>query len=101
MSKAYIKLQRDKRLLICGAITFNSVLAILKQSTAYFEELPAIVIDFSDLHKIDSSVIALLLHWQRQAQEYNKIVRYIHVPKAVQELGELSNLEKILDIWNN
>ena len=101
MGKAYVKFQSDNRLLICGAVTFNTVLYIQEQSSAYFEDLPVIVIDFSDLHKVDSSIIALLLYWQRQGKRYAKIVRYIHVPKSVQELGELSNLEKILDIWNN
>lgn len=82
-----------------GALNFSTMPKLLADSSAYSlqENLPdCLAIDFSDVTDIDSSAVALLLHWRRAAMRMGKRLRYIHLPPNLLSLAELYGLDELI-----
>jgi phospholipid transport system transporter-binding protein len=81
-----------------GALNFVSMPRILDETALYAAQanLPAcLAIDFANVTDIDSSAVALLLHWRREAARLGKSLRYVHLP---QNLVSLANLYGVGDM---
>ncbi len=75
-----------------GALNLNAMPLRLAETAAYVSQNPlpdCLTIDFSNVREIDSSGVALLLHWRRKATALGKALRYIHLPPNLQALAEL------------
>ena len=82
-----------------GALNFASMPRLLAESTAYSlqENLPeCLAIDFVNVTDIDSSAVALLLHWRREATRLDKALRYIHLPPNLLSLAELYGVDQLI-----
>jgi phospholipid transport system transporter-binding protein len=82
-----------------GALNFASMPRLLAESAAYAlqENLPeCLAIDFSSVTDIDSSAVALLLHWRREATRLGKALRYIHLPPNLASLAELYGVDQLI-----
>ncbi len=55
-----------------------------------------IELDLSQITDPDSASVALLIDWLRYAKRYHKTLRLHHVPKKMQDIIRLSNLQDIL-----
>lgn len=101
MQKVYLKQQDDKSFLVCGVINFSSVLLLLNSSMAVFKKTDRIVVDLANLSDTNSSVIALVLEWQRFAMKNNKTLTLRNIPAAMISLISISNLEELAPLWSN
>lgn len=82
-----------------GALNFASMPRLLEESSAYTLQstLPdCLAIDFSNVTEIDSSAVALLLHWRREAQRLQKALRYIHLPPNLLSLAQLYGVDELI-----
>ena len=82
-----------------GALNFASMSRLLAESSAYSMQptLPeCLAIDFSNVTEIDSSAVALLLHWRREATRLDKALRYIHLPANLVSLAELYGVDQLI-----
>jgi phospholipid transport system transporter-binding protein len=82
-----------------GALNFASMQRRLAESSAYSlqQTLPdCLAIDFSNVTDIDSSAVALLLHWRREAARLGKALRYIHLPPNLLSLAELYGVVELI-----
>jgi len=82
-----------------GALNFASMPRLLAETSAYAmqQDLPEyLAIDFSNVTDIDSSAVALLLHWRRQAARLDKALRYIHIPPNLLSLAELYGVDQLI-----
>jgi phospholipid transport system transporter-binding protein len=82
-----------------GALNFASMPRLLAESSAYSlqQDLPdCLAIDFSNVTDIDSSAVALLLHWRREATRLDKALRYIHIPPNLLSLAELYGVDQLI-----
>ena len=81
-----------------GALTFTNLPRILEQ-TSEFEsraDLPdAVAIDLSGISEVDSSAVALLLKWRREALRLHRHLDIINIPENLSSLVELYD---VLDI---
>jgi phospholipid transport system transporter-binding protein len=83
-----------------GALNFSSMPSLLAESAAYSmqEDLPdCLAIDFSNVTDIDSSAVALLLHWRRAAMHLGKQLRYIHLPPNLLSLAQLYGVDQLIN----
>ena len=86
-------------LALTGALSFGTLPEVLEQSAAYAarEDLPdRLTIDFSGITGIDSSAVALLLEWRRQAKARGKTLVYVNLPANLLELARLYGVEELI-----
>jgi phospholipid transport system transporter-binding protein len=82
-----------------GALNFESMPRILEETALYTaqESLPnCLSIDFSRVTDIDSSAVALLLHWRRESTRLGKPLRYVHLPKNLITLADLYGVDEMI-----
>lgn len=53
-------------------------------------------VDFSGVTELDSTAVALLLHWNRQAQSVGAELEFIAVPSGLCQLVSVYGLKEIL-----
>jgi len=75
-----------------GALSFETLPGVLAQSSAYSArpDLPErLTIDFSAITEVDSSAVALLLEWRREAARVGKSLNFVNLPANLLALAEL------------
>ncbi len=82
-----------------GQLTLANMPRLLSETEAYASQatLPdCLTIDFGQVTDIDSSAVALLLHWRRRAIAMDKALRYVHLPSNLLSLAELYGLSELI-----
>ena len=82
-----------------GALNFDSMPRILEETALYAaqDNLPScLAIDLAHVTDIDSSAVALLLHWRREAARLGKALRYVHLPKNLAALATLYGVDEMI-----
>ena len=85
---------------IDGALNFESMPRILEETALYAaqETLPScLAIDLANVTDIDSSAVALLLHWRREATRLGKALRYVHLPHNLVTLAQLYGVDEMIN----
>ena len=83
-----------------GALNFESMPRVLAATAEYLArtDLPdGLSVDLSEVQEFDSSAVALLLHWRREAAKMNKMLRYINLPKNLTALAELYDVQQFVE----
>lgn len=82
-----------------GALSFETLPEVLAQSAEYAArpDLPErLTIDFSAITGVDSSAVALLLEWRRQAQARGKALHFVNLPPNLLALAELYGVAELI-----
>ncbi len=82
-----------------GALSFETLPTVLAQSVEYAArtDLPErLTIDFSAITGVDSSAVALLLEWRRQAQARGKRLDFVNLPPNLLALAELYGVAELI-----
>ncbi len=82
-------------LILDGPVTFDTVPSLVGAASEHFRGGVG-TIDFSRVTEIDSSAVALALEWLRQGEAANVKIRFVHVPKSMQNLGKLYGVSEIV-----
>jgi phospholipid transport system transporter-binding protein len=75
-----------------GALSFETLPRVLAESQAYSArpDLPGrLTIDFSAITEVDSSAVALLLEWRREAARHGKVLNFTNLPANLLALADL------------
>lgn len=83
---------RAEVLALEGALSFETLPRVLEESRAYSArpDLPErLTIDFSAITEVDSSAVALLLEWRREAARRGKGLYFVNLPANLLALAEL------------
>ena len=89
----------DEVLALTGALSFDTLPAVLEQSAAYAArpDLPdRLTIDFAQVTGVDSSAVALLLEWRRQAQARGKTLAFVNLPANLLALAKLYGVADLI-----
>jgi phospholipid transport system transporter-binding protein len=82
-----------------GALSFESLPSVLAESAQFTArtDLPErLVIDFSGITDIDSSAVALLLEWRRQALAHAKTLEFVNLPPNLLALAQLYGVADLI-----
>jgi len=90
---------RDEVLALDGALSFETLPDVLKASAEYAArgDLPdRLTIDFAGVDAVDSSAVALLLEWRRQAMRLGKTLEFVNLPANLLALATLYGVEELI-----
>ena len=90
----------DEVLNLTGALSFETLPAVLAQSAAFTSrhDLPdRLTIDFSGINAVDSSAVALLLEWRREAQRLGKVLEFANLPQNLLALASLYGVVELIE----
>ncbi len=82
-----------------GALNLPAMPLRLAETEAYATQasLPdCLTINFKNVSEIDSSGVALLLHWRREASKMGKSLRYVNLPANLAALAELYGVADLI-----
>lgn len=85
----------DDKMLITGKLNFDSVTAlcpVIKTSMP----APNVTIDLAGVEYSDSTGLALLTEWLRQAKQQSKKIIFINPPQQMQAIAKVCGLQTIL-----
>ena len=86
-------------LALTGALSFETLPEVLAQSAEYTarSDLPErLTIDFAGITAVDSSAVALLLEWRREAQRLKKVLEFVNLPANLLALATLYGVAELI-----
>lgn len=84
---------------IVGSLTVDTVPQFVDKMTRMFEKNdPVQIIDLAGILKSDSSGVALLVEWMRQANRINTKIRFLNMPENMRAIVTVTGLRDILPL---
>ena len=86
-------------LALTGALSFDTIPTVLEQSEQYAArpDLPdRLTIDFAGITGVDSSAVALLLEWRRQAALRGRRLEFANLPPNLLALAQLYGVAELI-----
>ena len=84
---------------ITGALDFESLPVVIAEAAKYVArpDLPErVAIDFSQVTGVDSSAVALLLEWRREAEARNVALEFENLPANLLALADLYGVAELI-----
>ena len=78
-----------------GDITLTQAPSIMKLTTD-FEWKNSVVIDLIKVREVDTSLLALIFEWKRQAKKYKRTVSIKNTPVNLGSLAKLYGVEEFI-----
>lgn len=79
-----------------GAMTFDSVRDLWRQSVEMFPDEAVFQIDLDQVTHTDSAGLALLVEWLREAARRDGRIELLNLPAQMLALAGAANLERVL-----
>ena len=92
--------QGEGRFAITGELDKFSVPAFWQATRGFFNGGNATV-DLTGVRRCDSSGLALLIQWMREARSQSVEIRFTHLPDQLVHIAEASGLDEILPLSNS
>ena len=87
----------DTDFLISGNICFETVTQLRTQGAQLINNAKSdIQFNFQSVTFADSSGLALLLAWLRQAKTMKKAIHFTHIPQSMMEMAHTYDIDKFL-----
>lgn len=86
-------------LALTGALSFDTLPGVLEESAAFTArgDLPdRLTIDFAGITGVDSSAVALLLEWRREAQRLGRKLEFVNLPPNLLALATLYGVAELI-----
>ncbi len=96
MPRAKIQRQDTRTYCVYGAMTFDSVTDLWRQSMDMFSGETVFQVDLAQVTHTDSAGLALLVEWMREASRQGARIDFLHLPAQMLALAEAANLEQVL-----
>ncbi len=94
--RAQIQRQDTRSYCVHGAMTFDSVTDLWRQSVDMFSGETVLQIDLAQVTHTDSAGLALLVEWMREASRRGARIELLHPPAQMLALADAANLEQVL-----
>ncbi len=85
------------RMFVSGALTLSGVAAVLREgSTAIGQGVR--IVDLGEVGELDSSALALLLAWLREAKQLNRDLSFANLPQGLTTIARLYGVTDLLPV---
>jgi phospholipid transport system transporter-binding protein len=89
--------REGRRLVLSGPVTLANVAALFDEGRRHIDE-GVRVVDLGEVSDIDSSLLAMLLAWLREAKNRKQELAFANVPDALQTIARLYGVESLLPL---
>ena len=83
------------RLFVSGPVTLANVAGVLEAGYAQIRE-GATAVDLGGVTDLDSSLLAMLLAWRREARRLGRDLEVAHLPRGLDTLARLYGVVELL-----
>ena len=83
------------RMVVSGALTLANVAAVLREGNAAIGE-GVRTVDLGEVGELDSSALALLLAWLREAKLQNRSLTFANLPQGLTAIARLYGVAELL-----
>lgn len=91
-------IRRDgRRIVLSGPVTLANVGRMLEEGRQHLAE-GARTVDLSEVTELDSSLLALLLAWLRDAQARQRELAFANLPESLQTIARLYGVDGMLPL---
>ena len=89
-------IRRDgRRIVLSGPVTLRNVAGLLDEGRRHLEE-GVQVVDAGEVGEMDSSLLALLLAWLRDARAHKRALAFENLPPALLTIARLYGVQDML-----
>jgi len=89
--------REGERMLVSGPLTLASVTAVLAEGNTAIGE-GARTVDLAEVGELDSSALALLLAWLREAKRRNLVLAFANLPQGLTTIAHLYGVAELLPV---
>jgi phospholipid transport system transporter-binding protein len=89
--------REGRRILVSGPVTLNNVAGILEEGRRHIEE-GVRTVDLGEIGEMDSSLLALMLAWMRDAASRGGELAFVNLPPSLQTIARLYGVEGLLPV---
>ena len=88
-------IRRDgERLIISGPVTLANVAQLVEEAKAQVASVRAV--DLGEVTEVDSSLLAVLIAWLREAKAGGRTLTYARLPEDLRTLAQLYGVAELL-----
>ena len=89
-------IRRDgDRMVVSGVLTLASVAAVLREGRAAIEQ-GVRTVDLGEVGELDSSALALMLAWLREARQHDRALSFTNLPQGLTTIARLYGVADLL-----
>jgi phospholipid transport system transporter-binding protein len=89
--------REGRRILVSGPVTLTNVAGILEEGRRHLEE-GVRVVDLAEVSEMDSSLLAMMLAWLRDAKARNRELAFANPPEALQSIARLYGVDGLIPV---
>jgi phospholipid transport system transporter-binding protein len=82
---------------LSGPVTLANVARVLEEGRQHLEE-GVRQVDLSEITEMDSSLLALLVSWLREARNHKREIAFINLPESLQTIARLYGVDELLSV---
>jgi len=87
--------REDGRIVLSGPVTLANVAQVLEEGRRHLAE-GAATVDLAEVSDLDSSALALLLAWLREAKAAGRALAFTNLPESLQTIARLYGVQDLL-----
>jgi phospholipid transport system transporter-binding protein len=91
-------IRRDgRRIIVSGPVTLANVTTILEEGRRHLEEgVPTV--DLGEVTEMDSSLLAVMLAWLRDAKRASRNLAFTNLPESLRTIARLYGVDSLLPV---
>jgi phospholipid transport system transporter-binding protein len=87
--------REEGRIVLSGPLTLANVAQVLEEGRRHLAE-GAATVDLAEVSELDSSALALLLAWMREAKAAGRAIGFANLPESLQTIARLYGVQDLL-----
>jgi phospholipid transport system transporter-binding protein len=89
--------REGRRIVISGPVTLANVAAVLEEGRRHLEE-GVRTVDLAEVTEMDSSLLALMLAWLREAKGSSRELAFANPPESLRTIARLYGVDGLLPV---
>jgi phospholipid transport system transporter-binding protein len=87
--------REGRRIVISGAVTLSNVTQLMDEGKRHLDEGVGTV-DLGEVTEMDSSLLAMLFAWLRDARAHERTLAFVNLPESLQTIARLYGVDGLL-----